>query len=218
MRTRVSMGFQFRVGRDFRQNAPVSGDASRSAYVTVVRSGASAVRPAEVLRAARGAVGFSLPVGPGGRGATVAPPELPRHSMRLLSCTRRRRPTACPHSSDCCVAVASVDIDADGRLDLVATGRGGLRTFLNIGSGRFVEHSATRTILRHHSAPGFTARERSTHTEVAALVGERQALAPTLRTAERATVCTFTLDAQSAPIADVAIVAGGSRAPPSSLS
>lgn len=112
----------------------------------------------------------------------------------------------------------SVDIDADGRLDLVATGRSGLRTFLNVGSGRFVEHSVTRTILRRHSAPGFTARERSTHTELAALVGERQALAPTLRTAERATLCALVFDHQSAPLADGVIVAGGSRAPPSGLS
>jgi len=169
-------------------------------------------------------LGFALPV-PASR--VEAPPvaasglfaaSIPGDASSLISTLGVGRQPVPIHRIAAAGQLRSVDIDADGRLDLVATGRGGLRTFLNIGSGRFVEHSATRTILRHHSAPGFTARERSTHTEVAALVGERQALTPTLRTAERATVCTFTPDAQSAPIADVAIVAGGSRAPPSSLS
>ena len=169
-------------------------------------------------------VGFSLPVAPQ---RIEAPPaaasglvaaSIPDDASSLISTLGVGRQPVPIHRIAAAGQLRSVDIDADGRLDLVATGRGGLRTFLNIGSGRFVEHSATRTILRHHSAPGFTARERSIHTEVAALAGERQALTPTLRTAERATVCTFTLDAQSAPIADVAIVAGGSRAPPSRLS
>ena len=169
-------------------------------------------------------VGFSLPVDPASveapsvaaRGIVSA--SIPGDASSLISTLGVGRQPVPIHRIAAAGQLRSVDIDADGRLDLVATGRGGLRTFLNIGSGRFVEHSATRTILRHHSAPGFTARERSIHTEVAALAGERQALTPTLRTAERATVCTFTLDAQSAPIADVAIVAGGSRAPPSGLS
>jgi hypothetical protein len=169
-------------------------------------------------------LGFSLPVAPQ---RIEAPPaaasglvaaSIPDDASSLISTLGVGRQPVPIHRIAAAGQLRSVDIDADGRLDLVATGRGGLRTFLNIGSGRFVEHSATRTILRHHSAPGFVARERVTHTEVAALDGERQALAPTLRTAERATVCTFALDAQSAPIADVAIVAGGSRAPPSRLS
>jgi hypothetical protein len=109
-----------------------------------------------------------------------------------------------------------VDIDADGRPDLVATGSEGLRTWLNVGSGRFVEHSAARTILRRHSAPGFTTRQRSTHAVPAALVGDRQALAHSPGTLDRSSVCTFTSDVQSAPLALCAIVAGGSRAPPSS--
>ena len=169
-------------------------------------------------------VGFSLPVGPASvQAPTVAPDgivtaSIPGDASSLISTLSVSRQPVPIHRIAAAGQLRSVDVDADGRLDLVATGRGGLRTFLNIGSGRFVEHSATRTILRHHSTPGFTARERSIHTEVAALVGERQALAPTLRTADRATVCTVTLDAQSAPIADVAIVAGGSRAPPSRLS
>ena len=169
-------------------------------------------------------VGFSLPVGPASVEAPSVVPRgivsasIPGDASSLISTLGVGRQPVPIHRIAAAGQLRSVDIDADGRLDLVATGRGGLRTFLNIGSGRFVEHSATRTILRHHSAPGFVARERATHTEVAALDGERQALAPTLRTAERATVCTFALDAQSAPVADVAIVAGGSRAPPSRLS
>ena len=169
-------------------------------------------------------LGFALPVA-APRGAApplvasgLAAASIPSDASSLNSTLGVGRQPVPIHRIAAAGQLRSVDIDADGRPDLVATGRGGLRTFLNIGSGRFVEHSATRTILRHHSAPGFTAHERSTHTEVAALVGERQALVPTLRTAERATVCTFTLDAQSAALADVAIVAGGSRAPPSSLS
>jgi hypothetical protein len=169
-------------------------------------------------------LGFSLPVAP----ARIEPPpvaasglvaaSLPGDASSLISTLGLGRQPVPIHRIAAAGQLRSVDIDADGRLDLVATGRGGLRTFLNIGSGRFVEHSATRTILRHHSAPGFTAHERPVHTEVAALVGDRQALAPTLRTAHRATLCAVTLDAQSAPIADAAIVAGGSRAPPFRLS
>jgi hypothetical protein len=169
-------------------------------------------------------LGFALPVtaprveAPPVAASGLFAASIPGDASSLISTLGVGRQPVPIHRIAAAGQLRSVDIDADGRLDLVATGRGGLRTFLNIGSGRFVEHSATRTILRHHSAPGFVARDRATHTEVAALVGERQALAPTLRTAERATICTFTLDAQSAPIADVAIVAGGSRAPPSSLS
>jgi hypothetical protein len=169
-------------------------------------------------------LGFSLPVAPQ---RVEAPPAtasglvatgVPGDASSLISTLGAGRQPVPIRRIAAAGQLRSVDVDADGRLDLVATGRGGLRTFLNIGSGRFVEHSATRTILRHHSAPGFTARQRPIHTEVAALVGERGALAPTLRTVDHATVCTFTLDAQSAPPADVAIVAGGSRAPPSRLS
>ena len=170
-------------------------------------------------------LGFSLPVAPQ---RVEAPPvaasglvaaSIPGDASSLISTLGVGRQPVPIHRIAAAGQLRSVDIDADGRLDLVATGRGGLRTFLNIGSGRFVEHSATRT----HSPASLRARalpraSEPSHTEVAALVGERQALAPTLRTADRATVCTFTLDAQSAPIADVAIVAGGSRAPPSRLS
>jgi hypothetical protein len=169
-------------------------------------------------------LGFALPVAaprveaPPVAASGLVAASIPGDASSLISTLGVGRQPVPIHRIAAAGQLRSVDIDADGRLDLVATGRGGLRTFLNIGSGRFVEHSATRTILRHHSAPGFTARERSTHAEVAALVGERQALVPTLRTAERATVCTFILAAQSAPAADVAIVAGGSRAPPSGLS
>jgi len=169
-------------------------------------------------------LGFSLPAGPqrveappvASRGIVAA--SIPGDAASLISTFGVGRQPVPIHRLAAAGELRSVDIDADGRPDLVATGRGGLRTFLNVGSGRFVEHSATRTILRRHSAPGFTARERATHTEVAALVGERQALTPTLRTVERATLCTFTLDDQSAPPADGTIVAGGSRAPPSGLS
>jgi hypothetical protein len=168
-------------------------------------------------------LGFSLPVGPARVEAPVAThgvvsASLPGDASSLISTFDVGRQSVPIHRIAAAGQLRSVDVDADGRPDLVATGRGGLRTFLNVGSGRFVEHSATRTILRHHSAPGFTARERSTHTEVAALVGERQALVPALRTAEHATLCTFTVDAHPAPLADGVIVAGGSRAPPSGLS
>lgn len=170
-------------------------------------------------------LGFSLPVAharvetpPTPGHAIAAAATVPADASSLISTFGVGRQPVPIHRIAAAGQLRSVDVDADGRLDLVATGRGGLRTFLNVGSGRFVEHSVTRTILRRHSAPGLLARERASHTEIAALVGERQALAPTLRTAERATVCTFTLDDQSAPLADAAIVAGGSRAPPSRLS
>jgi hypothetical protein len=128
-----------------------------------------------------------------------------------------RRPEPLHRIAATVAEIRSVDLDADGRPDLVATGASGIRTWLNVGSGRFVEHAATRTILRRHSAPGFTAQQRSTHVDPAALIGDqRHALAPTLRVAERALVCTFTTDVQSAPLSDGEIVAGGSRAPPSS--
>ena len=166
---------------------------------------------------------FSLPAAPAPIGpAPVSPRTVvaggPGDASSLISTLDRGRQPVPIHRIAAAGQLRSVDIDADGRPDVVATGRGGLRTFLNVGSGRFVEHSVTRTILRRHSAPGFIARERSTHTEIAALDGDRQALAPALRTAEPATVCTFTPDARSAPLADGAIVAGGSRAPPSGLS
>jgi hypothetical protein len=169
-------------------------------------------------------LGFSLPVAaprveapsPSTRGIVAA--AVSSDASSLISTLGTGRQPVPIHRIAAAGELRSVDVDADGRPDLVATGRGGLRTFLNVGSGRFVEHSATRTILRHRSAPGFTERERPTHTEVAALVGERHALAPAVRTAERTTLCTFTLDDQFIPLADGAIVAGGSRAPPSSLS
>lgn len=168
-------------------------------------------------------LGLSLPAGtrvetPSVPSRAIETARVPADASSAISTFGVARQPVPIHRIAAAGQVRSVDIDADGRLDLVATGQGGLRTFLNVGSGRFVEHSVTRTILRRHSAPGFTARERSTHTEVAALDGERQALALTLRTAERATACTFTLDDQSAPLADGLIVAGGSRAPPPGLS
>jgi hypothetical protein len=169
-------------------------------------------------------LGFSLPAVPArvepprAAALAVTAPSLPGDASSLISTFGAGRQPVPIHRIAAAGELRSVDLDADGRPDLVTTGRGGLRTFLNVGSGRFVEHSVTRTILRRHSVPGFVARQRSTHTEVAALFGERQALAPTLRTAERATACTFTLDDRSAPLADGTIVAGGSRAPPSRLS
>ena len=112
-------------------------------------------------------LGFTLPVAPQ---RVEAPPlaasglvaaSIPGDASSLISTLGVGRQPVPIHRIAAVGELRSVDIDADGRPDLVATGRGGIRTFLNIGSGRFVEHSATRTILRHHSAPGFTARERS---------------------------------------------------------
>src|SRR4249919_2864047 len=60
--------------------------------------------------------------------------------------------------------VRAADLDADGDLDLVAAGYGGLRTWINV-SGRFVEHSPTHAILRHHTAPGFTTARHASHVE-----------------------------------------------------
>lgn len=111
--------------------------------------------------------------------------------------------------------VRIVDLDADGRPDLVAAGNGGIRTWINVGSGRFVEHAATRTILRRHTPPGFTTLQRSTPTTPAALVADRQALAPNPGAVDRAIVCTGASDIQSPPFASAEIIAGGSRAPPS---
>jgi hypothetical protein len=168
-------------------------------------------------------VGFSLPAVP----APIEPAPVssrtsvasgPSDASSLISTLGAGGQPVPIHRLAAAGQLRSVDIDADGRPDLVATGRGGLRTFLNVGSGRFVEHSVTRTILRRHSAPGFVARVRSTHTEIAAFDGDREALAPALRAIEPATVCTFILDTRSAPLAVGAIVAGGSRAPPSGLS
>jgi hypothetical protein len=127
-----------------------------------------------------------------------------------------RQPVSLRRISAAVSELRSVDIDADGRPDLVATGSEGLRTWLNVGSGRFVEHAATRTLLRHKTTPGFTTRQRTIHADLAALIGDRQALSPSPGTVEREIVCTFAADIQSSPLSARDIVVGGSRAPPSS--
>jgi hypothetical protein len=124
------------------------------------------------------------------------------------------RQTVSIHRITSIAEVRTADLDADGNLDLVVAGRGGIRTWLNVGSGRFVEHAATRTILRRHSAPGYQARQRSTHTAPAALVADRQAILPYNRAVDRAVVCKMAGEVQTFQFASAVLVAGGSRAPP----
>src|SRR5262245_22119180 len=71
--------------------------------------------------------------------------------------------------------VRAADLNADGELDLVTAENGGLRTWINV-RGRFVEHSPTRALLRHHTAPGFTTSRRASHIEDAVVSAERLAL------------------------------------------
>jgi hypothetical protein len=109
--------------------------------------------------------------------------------------------------------VRAADLDADGDLDLVAAGHGGLRTWINV-SGRFVEHSAARAILRHHTPPGFTTARGASHVEDAVVSAERLALvsdaAPVPFLAARPHLRPATSSSRSSRPLD----AGASRAPP----
>jgi hypothetical protein len=113
-------------------------------------------------------------------------------------------------------ALRSVDVDADGRPDLVATGSGRLRTFLNIGSGRFIEHAPTHTLLRHRTTPGINSRPRSAPTAPAALVVERHVLAPEPGTVEAELVGTLVIEVTASPLSLRSVDTTGSRAPPPS--
>ncbi len=111
-------------------------------------------------------------------------------------------------------AVRSVDVDADGDMDLVAANGARVRTWLNLGRGHFVEQAPTRTILRHHNSPGWVAGKHSLRIEDAALSNERPAILP--RTAElvSAQVCGDGLRDISVSIVSRRFSTGGTRAPP----
>lgn len=108
----------------------------------------------------------------------------------------------------------SVDVDADGDMDLVAANGARVRTWLNVGRGHFVEQAPTRTILRHHNSPGWVAGKHSLRIEDAALSNERPAILP--RTAElvSAEVCGDGIRDISVSIVSRRFSTGGTRAPP----
>ena len=109
--------------------------------------------------------------------------------------------------------VRAADLDADGDLDLVAAGHDGLRTWLNV-SGRFVEHSATRAILRHHTAPGFTTARRASHIEDAVVSAERLGLLSAATPVPFLEARSQLRPAISPSLSSRPLDAGASRAPP----
>ena len=111
-------------------------------------------------------------------------------------------------------AVRSVDVDADGDMDLVAANGARVRTWLNVGRGHFVEQAPTRTILRHHNAPGWVAGKHSLRIEDAALSNERPAILPTTAELVSAQVCGHGIRDISVSIVSRRFSTGGTRAPP----
>jgi hypothetical protein len=109
--------------------------------------------------------------------------------------------------------VRAADLDADGDLDLVAAGHDGLRTWLNV-SGRFVEHSPTRAILRHHTAPGFTTARRASHIEDAVVSAERLGLLSAATPVPFLEARSQLRPAISPSLSSRPLDAGASRAPP----
>jgi hypothetical protein len=118
-----------------------------------------------------------------------------------------------PSSFSSIADVRAADVDADGDLDLVAAGRGGVRTWINV-SGRFVEHSATRAILRHHTAPGFTTARRASHIEDAVVSGERLGLVSGAVPVPFLEARSQMRPASSSSLCSRPLHAGASRAPP----
>lgn len=111
-------------------------------------------------------------------------------------------------------AVRSVDVDADGDLDLVAANGARVRTWLNVGRGRFVEQAPTHTILRHHSAPGWIAGARSLRVENAALSSERPAILANTAEVITAEACGDGIRDISVSLVSRRFSTGGTRAPP----
>ncbi len=155
--------------------------------------------PAQTLRAAA-----RPETGPPRQAASPVTPAAWRHAA-----DQSGRPWASAPIDE----VRAADLDADGDLDLVAAGYGGLRTWINV-SGRFVEHSPTHAILRHHTTPGFTTAHRASHIEDAVLSAERLALvggaAPVPFLEARSQV----RPASSSSLSSRPLHAGASRAPP----
>ena len=109
--------------------------------------------------------------------------------------------------------VRAADLDADGDLNLVAAGHGGLRTWINV-SGRFVEHPPTRAILRHHTTPGFTTARRASHVEDAVVSAERLALVSDAAPVPFLEARSQVRPASSPSLSSRPLDAGASRAPP----
>jgi hypothetical protein len=155
--------------------------------------------PAQTLRA----TAHSEPGTPRQAASPVAP------GAWLHGSTESTRPA--PFTS--IAEVRAADLDADGDLDLVAADRGGVRTWINI-SGRFVEHSATRAILRHHTPPGFTTARRASHIEDAVVSAERLALVSGAAPVPFLEARSQVRPASSSSLSSRPLDAGASRAPP----
>jgi hypothetical protein len=110
----------------------------------------------------------------------------------------------------------AADLDADGDLDLVFVSHAGMRTWLNV-SGRFVEHSATRAILQHHTAPGYTTARRASHIEEAVLSAERLALVSDAAPVPFLEARSHVQPIRSSSLSSRPLDAGASRAPPASV-
>ena len=155
--------------------------------------------PAQTLRAAA-----RPETGPPRQAASPDAPGAWRHAA-----DRPARPSASASIDE----VRAADLDADGDLDLVAAGHGGLRTWINV-SGRFVEHSPTRAILRHHTAPGFTTARRASHIEDAVVSAERLALVSGAAPVPFLEARSQVRPASSSSLSSRPLDAGASRAPP----
>jgi len=155
--------------------------------------------PAQTLRAAA-----RPETAPPRQSATLASPDAWRHAAEQPA-----RPLGAASIDE----IRAADLDADGDLDLVATGHGGLRTWINV-SGRFVEHSPTRAILRHHTPPGFTTARRASHVEDAVVTAERLGLVSDAAPVPFIEARSQARPASSPSLSSRPLDAGASRAPP----
>ncbi len=158
--------------------------------------------PAQVLRLGGGHAGGAAPCHTGA--AEAGPGTTPRAGDWA-------RERVAPSFA----AVRSVDVDADGDLDLVAANGARVRTWLNLGRGHFVEQAPTRTILRQHSAPGWVTGAHSLRFEDAALSTERPAILPNTAELITAEVCGDGIREVSVSLVSRRFSTGGTRAPPS---